>query len=50
MAYTDTEYWKNNNPLKFLEYLAMGKVVICTNMKTFNTIAGDRKWYTLHRR
>ncbi len=43
MAYPDIEYWNNNNPLKFLEYLAMGKVVICPNMTTFNSIAGNRK-------
>lgn len=43
MAYPNIEYWNNNNPLKLLEYFAMGKVVICTDMWTFRHIAGDRK-------
>jgi len=43
MAYPDIEYWNNNNPIKLLEYLAMGKVVICTDMWTFRDVAGNRK-------
>lgn len=43
MAYPNIEYWNNNNPIKLLEYYAMGKVVICTDMWTFRDVAGDRK-------
>jgi glycosyltransferase involved in cell wall biosynthesis len=41
MAYPDIEYWNNNNPLKLLEYLAMEKVVICTDMWTFRSVCGS---------
>ena len=41
MAYPNIEYWNNNNPIKLLEYLAMGKVVICTDMWTFRNVGGD---------
>jgi len=43
MAYPDIEYWNNNNPIKLLEYLAMGKVVICTNMWTFRDVIDNKK-------
>jgi len=43
MAYPNIEYWNNNNPIKLLEYLAMGKVVICTDMWTFRDVAGNKK-------
>jgi glycosyltransferase involved in cell wall biosynthesis len=43
MAYPNIEYWNNNNPIKLFEYLAMGKVVICTDMWTFRNVAGDTK-------
>ena len=43
MAYPNIEYWNNNNPIKLLEYLAMGKVVICTDMWTFRDVIGDKR-------
>ena len=43
MAYPNIEYWNNNNPLKLVEYLAMGKVVICTDMWTFRDVCGTSK-------
>ena len=43
MAYPNMEYWNNNNPIKLFEYLAMGKVVICTDMWTFRNVAEDKK-------
>ncbi|UCE38947.1 MAG: glycosyltransferase, partial [Thermoplasmata archaeon] len=43
MAYPNIEYWNNNNPIKLLEYLSMGKVVICTDMWTFRDVCGDTK-------
>ena len=43
MAYPNIEYWNNNNPIKLLEYLAMGKVVICTDMWTFRDVADNEK-------
>ncbi|HDH52987.1 MAG TPA: glycosyltransferase [Nitrospirae bacterium] len=43
MAYPDIEYWNLNNPIKLLEYLAMGNVVICTDMWTFNDVMGNEK-------
>ncbi|WP_295103073.1 glycosyltransferase family 4 protein [uncultured Candidatus Kuenenia sp.] len=42
MAYPNIEYWNNNNPIKLLEYLAMGKVVMCTDMWTFRKVAGNK--------
>ena len=42
MAYPNIEYWNNNNPIKLLEYLAMGKVVICTDMWTFKEVMGNK--------
>ncbi|MGD9781034.1 MAG: glycosyltransferase [Kiritimatiellia bacterium] len=30
MAYPVDEYWNGNHPIKFVEALAMGKVVVCT--------------------
>ncbi len=43
MAYPHIEYWNNNNPIKVIEYLAMGKVVICTDMWTFTDVMKDKK-------
>ena len=43
MAYPNIEYWNNNNPIKLLEYFAMGKVVICTDIWTFRDVAGDKQ-------
>lgn len=43
MPYPDIEYWKNNSPIKLLEYLAMGKVVICTNLLPFRDVMGNNK-------
>ena len=43
MSYPNIEYWNNNNPIKLLEYLAMGKVVICTDMWTFRNVCGGRR-------
>jgi len=42
MAYPNIEYWNNNNPIKLLEYLAMGKVVMCTDMWTFKEVIGNK--------
>lgn len=35
MAYPDLEYWSYNHPIKLVEYLAMGKPVICTDIAMF---------------
>ncbi len=43
MAYPQIEYWNNNNPIKLLEYLAMGKIVICTEMWTFKNVMKNQK-------
>ena len=43
MAYPDIEYWNNNSPIKLIEYFAMGKPVICTDIWTFRDVAGDKK-------
>ena len=43
MAYPDIEYWNNNNPIKLLEYLAMGKTIICTDIWTFRNVAQEKK-------
>jgi len=43
MAYPNNEYWNHNSPIKLIEYFAMGKVVICTDIQSFKDIAGDRK-------
>lgn len=43
MAYPDIDYWNYNNPIKLLEYLAMGKVVIATDMWTFREVLGDKR-------
>lgn len=44
MAYPNIEYWNNNNPIKLIEYMAMGKMVLCTDMWTFRDVAGNRKF------
>lgn len=41
MAYPNIEYWNSNNPIKLLEYLAMGKVILCTDMWTFKEVMGN---------
>jgi glycosyltransferase involved in cell wall biosynthesis len=38
MAYPDSEYWTYNNPIKLLEYLALGKPVIVRDMVTFRSV------------
>lgn len=43
LAYPNIEYWNNNNPIKLLEYLAMGKSIICTDMWTFRNVMGNNK-------
>lgn len=43
MAYPNIEYWNYNNPIKLLEYLSMGKFVICTDMWTFRDALGNKK-------
>ncbi len=43
MAYPNMDYWNNNSPIKLFEYLAMGKLVICTDIWTFRNTAGNRK-------
>jgi glycosyltransferase involved in cell wall biosynthesis len=43
MAYPDIEYWNSNSPIKLFEYFAMGKVVICTDIRTFRNVGGDAK-------
>jgi len=43
LAYPNIEYWNNNNPIKLLEYLAMGKTVMCTDMWTFRNVGGNSK-------
>jgi glycosyltransferase involved in cell wall biosynthesis len=43
MAYPNIEYWNNNSPVKMFEYLAMGKVIICTDMPAFRSVMGDKK-------
>lgn len=43
MAYPNIEYWNNNNPIKLLEYLSMGKVIICTDMWTFRDVCGTNR-------
>ena len=40
MAYPNSEYWKYNNPIKLLEYLALGKPVIVRDMITFRSVVG----------
>jgi glycosyltransferase involved in cell wall biosynthesis len=36
-------YWNSQNPLKLLEYLAMKKVVILTNIPAHQTVIGEAK-------
>jgi len=37
----DHPYWRSQNPLKLLEYLAMEKVVIITDIPAHKTVIGD---------
>jgi glycosyltransferase involved in cell wall biosynthesis len=41
MAYPAGEYWNCNCPIKLVEYLARGKVVIATDMPGFREVTGD---------
>ncbi|MCF8076234.1 MAG: glycosyltransferase [Desulfotignum sp.] len=41
LAYPNIEYWNLNNPIKLLEYMAMEKVLICTDMWTFKDVLKD---------
>jgi glycosyltransferase involved in cell wall biosynthesis len=43
MAYPDIDYWNLNNPIKLIEYLSMGKFIMCTDMWTFRDTIGDSK-------
>ena len=43
MAYPDNDYWKMNNPIKLLEYLAMEKPVIVRDMVTFRSVMKEHK-------
>jgi glycosyltransferase involved in cell wall biosynthesis len=36
-------YWKHQCPIKLLEYLAMGKAVIATDMDAIREVVGDSK-------
>jgi glycosyltransferase involved in cell wall biosynthesis len=39
----DLQQWRNQCPLKLLEYLAMGKVVIATDIPANRDVLGDSK-------
>jgi glycosyltransferase involved in cell wall biosynthesis len=39
----DTPYWRFQSPLKLLEYLAMGKVVILTDIPAHRSVIGEEK-------
>jgi glycosyltransferase involved in cell wall biosynthesis len=41
MTYPQITYWEGNVPLKLLEYIAMGKFVLCTQLNVFKKMAGD---------
>lgn len=43
MAYPKIKYWQVNNPIKLLEYLAMAKPVIVTDMPVFRNVIGAKK-------
>ena len=43
MAYPDIDYWKVNNPIKLLEYLAMEKPVIVRDMVTFRSVVSAQE-------
>ncbi len=38
LAYPLLEYWEGNVPLKILEYMAMEKVVLCSELRVFRNI------------
>jgi glycosyltransferase involved in cell wall biosynthesis len=44
MAYPTGGFWEGNVPLKLLEYMAMGKVVLCSNLKVFKDISKEAKF------
>ena len=39
----NVSYWRFQSPLKLLEYLAMEKVVLATDIPAHRTVAGDKK-------
>ena len=39
----DHPYWRTQSPLKLLEYLAMGKVVVMTSIPAHQTVVGNKK-------
>ncbi len=43
LAYPSIKYWQLNNPIKLLEYLAMSKPVIVTDMPAFRDVIGLKK-------
>lgn len=42
MAYPAIQYWNVNNPIKMLEYLAMGKPIIIRNIPSFRKVIKDK--------
>ena len=38
MTYPASEYWEGNVPIKLLEYMAMEKVTLCTDLQVFRDI------------
>lgn len=44
LAYPVDEYWNCNHPIKFAEYLAMGKVVICTPLAVVREAGADARF------
>lgn len=44
MAYPGDEYWNCNHPIKFVEVLAMGKVVICTPLAIVRAAGADARF------
>jgi len=43
MAYPNIDYWKVNNPIKLLEYLAMEKPVIVRDIVTFRSVVNAQE-------
>jgi glycosyltransferase involved in cell wall biosynthesis len=41
MSYPKIDYWEGNVPLKLLEYIAMKKFVLCTDLNSFKRMAGS---------
>ncbi len=44
MAYPLIEYWEGNVPLKILEYMAMGKMVLCSGLRVFKNITEEKEF------